>query len=71
MKINKCTKCSKSCEYDEFFDAYFCKKCNIWNEKECGDSACKFCASRPKMPSEIEENLDKIVKLSEEMGLYE
>lgn len=45
--------CTNTCEktYNETFDAYFCKTCDRWLEKNCGDKACEFCASRPDKPS--------------------
>ncbi len=43
-----CNQCVK--DYDEDFDAYFCRTCNVWLEEACKDPSCDFCASRPSTP---------------------
>lgn len=45
-------KCNYLCnfEYNEKYDAYFCRKHNEWKEKKCGDEKCSFCHDRPEKP---------------------
>lgn len=49
----KCHKCKCKASYNEKYDAYYCKDCNIWLEKKCSDSDCKYCANRPNSPKEV------------------
>lgn len=37
--------------YDERYDADYCPKCNEWLEKQCSDSDCFYCRSRPERPT--------------------
>jgi len=53
MKIMDCPKCSKECDYNEMYDSYYCKHCNLWNEDECSDPHCLYCKKRPKRPLKI------------------
>jgi hypothetical protein len=75
IKQPKCHNCNEIGKYSELFDAYFCKKCGIWLEKNCGDPKCLFCLNRPNKPSEIEMSKEEILReLTEEaqnLGLYE
>jgi len=55
-----CKECKKKLSYNEKHDAYYCKRCNIWNEKNCGFEKCCFCRDRPEKPLK-----PKVVKLNE------
>lgn len=44
-------KCKHKLKYNERFDAYYCSKCDRWQEKECDDKKCFFCVPRPERPS--------------------
>jgi len=45
-------------DYDEEFDAEFCRNCNEWVENTCTDLNCYFCKSRPLFPLfSIDENV--------------
>ncbi len=46
----KCSECNALASYSMKFDAFLCKKCNKWLEKQCGDSKCEFCSQRPAKP---------------------
>jgi len=52
----KCKKCSIKIYYkdgyNEKYDAYFCNKCDSWNEDKCRDKGCMFCSGRPEKPSQ-------------------
>lgn len=48
-------KCGKENRYNKHFDAYFCQKCDVWLELQCGDEFCEFCKDRPKKPSETDK----------------
>jgi hypothetical protein len=48
--IFSCEVCSRTKEYNEKYDAFFCSFCNEWKEKECGDPECEYCAQRPPTP---------------------
>lgn len=50
--MKKCDK-GHDRDYHEALDVYFCKECDIWLEKQCGDPNCHFCPQRPKKPSEV------------------
>ncbi|WP_397539108.1 hypothetical protein [Rummeliibacillus pycnus] len=45
-----CSKCEFNLVYNEDFDAYFCPKCNYWNEAQCSDPDCEYCPNRPEKP---------------------
>ncbi len=45
-----CDNCGNRKQYNEFFDSYFCPKCNEWNENKCDDDSCEYCIKRPKKP---------------------
>lgn len=45
-----CPNCKRKTSYNEMFDSYFCKKCNIWTSQGCGDVDCFFCKNRPEKP---------------------
>ena len=50
-KSNTCSKChNASIYYYEDYDAFFCASCNEWNEEDCSDPSCDYCASRPSKP---------------------
>jgi hypothetical protein len=46
--------CKEKRKYNNYFDSYFCKECDLWLEKTCGATeitrAC-YCAIRPEKPS--------------------
>lgn len=47
-----CPKCNSlsHCSYNEKYDAYFCRGCNVWIETTCGDPDCYYCSIRPEKP---------------------
>ncbi len=47
----KCDQPGHESEYSINFDAYFCKKCNIWLESNCMSPDCSYCIRRPKRPN--------------------
>ena len=48
-----CPICIEKGNYSDKWDAYFCKKCDIWIEPVCKDPKCHFqCWKRPDKPSE-------------------
>lgn len=50
---NRCPHCKAFKCYSEKHDAYFCKPCDIWLEKQCGDPKCRAgCGTRPAKPSD-------------------
>ena len=55
IEEQKCKKCEAERDYCEKHDAYYCGKCDIWCEKNCGDKTCGFCKDRPNKPSEVKE----------------
>ena len=40
-------------EFDDFYAAYYCKKCDFWLEDKCEDPLCLFCKQRPEKPSKV------------------
>ena len=50
IKYNKCKNCERKIFYNNKYDAYYCKSCNIWLEPKCGDKRCEFCSIRPVSP---------------------
>ncbi len=48
---NCCIHCHLPRDYNEEYDAYYCKNCNYWLEKICPDKTCDFCKDRPKYPN--------------------
>lgn len=48
-----CPHCEDSSSYNFSYEAYFCRSCDLWLEKACGDESCQFCAIRPATPSSI------------------
>jgi hypothetical protein len=58
MKIHKNFTCGHdivNLMRDKKYDAYFCKECDVWIEKQCGDDACEYCPDRPDKPSMVKE----------------
>ena len=45
-----CKRCEALLAYYEFYDAFFCPRCNDWTEKKCSDPRCDFCPDRPDQP---------------------
>ena len=35
------------------WDAYFCKVCDVWQERCCSQNACELCCGRPARPSGV------------------
>lgn len=53
MKFNiseKCPFCNNETFYNQNYDAYYCKECNVWLEPTCSDEECEFCKNRPERP---------------------
>lgn len=46
----KCEKCKEEQKYSQKYDAYYCEKCNEWQERKCSDPSCEFCVNRPEKP---------------------
>ena len=46
-----CIGCGNKPKYNEQFDAYYCKYCDVWLESKCPDINCEFCYNRPIKPS--------------------
>jgi hypothetical protein len=49
-RVPHCPRCGELGAYNWEHDAYFCVKCVIWIERECGDPDCTYCANRPPEP---------------------
>jgi hypothetical protein len=47
----KCLDCFTERQYNEHFDAHFCRDCDKWLEEKCGDEECEYCWGRPPKPS--------------------
>lgn len=45
-----CFKCGKRGKLSPKYDAYFCKRCNVWIKPRCPDRKCDFCKARPRRP---------------------
>lgn len=43
--------CGTLVDYSHPYDAEFCRSCDRWLAKNCGDRSCEFCAKRPARPS--------------------
>lgn len=48
----QCSCCNEDTFYSEKYDAYFCSKCDTWNESKCSDPDCFYCPNRPEKPSQ-------------------
>ncbi len=48
----KCLDCGNNLFLFDRFDAKCCIVCDIWTERNCGDSNCPYCSVRPSTPSE-------------------
>ena len=46
----KCTHCSTKADYNERYDAEYCRACNCWLIDKCKDEKCFFCTKRPEKP---------------------
>lgn len=44
-------------EHNEKHDAYYCSKCDIWLENQCGDDKCRYCPNRPEKPSQVKKSM--------------
>lgn len=55
MNMSLCQNCQNQLSYNERYDAHFCEKCNEWKEKNCSDSKCFYCISRPQKPMNLEK----------------
>ena len=67
QKMKKCNKCQREHSYCEKHDAYYCKDCNIWLEKNCGDKTCEYCFNRPEKPSQVKENMKNEYKRTQQI----
>jgi hypothetical protein len=45
--------------YDHDYDAYYCARCEAWNENVCRDPDCCYCAHRPDKPDVQARVLEK------------
>lgn len=43
--------CGTLVDYSHPYDAEYCRSCDRWLAKNCGDRFCEFCAKRPARPS--------------------
>ena len=43
--------CGGLVDYSHPYDAEYCRSCDRWLAKNCGDKSCEFCAKRPARPS--------------------
>ena len=49
-----CPTCGSKLVYNEYYNADFCPKCDLWLSEKCGESECGFhCAERPDRPSQV------------------
>jgi hypothetical protein len=48
-----CETCKNDFEYNERYDAYFCRTCDEWTEKKCDDDKCWYCVGRGEKPSNL------------------
>ena len=53
----QCYTCQNVSDYNEKHDAYLCKTCDIWLEKNCYEAHCTYCDGRPEYPSQVEEDV--------------
>lgn len=53
----KCSLCKAPVEYDEYWDAYFCRTCDLWVSEPCGATTHAECSHecwrRPERPSQV------------------
>jgi len=47
---DNCPECFERRIYFDYYDAYFCAKCNKWLESGCSDATCERCKNRPDKP---------------------
>lgn len=47
--------------YSEYYDTYWCCKCDKWLEPVCGDDDCTFCIDRPGKPSNSKEKCGDVI----------
>ena len=45
-----CAECNTQGVRSEKYDAYYCKRCNVWLEPRCSLCACPYCETRPDKP---------------------
>ena len=43
----KCLCSEKKVGFSPKHDAYYCRECYAWLERNCGEGTCEYCASRP------------------------
>lgn len=48
---NQRCACGTLLDYSNTHDAEFCRACDRWLAKNCGDPSCEFCGQRPARPS--------------------
>jgi len=51
--MKQCKECIGRLSYNERYDSFYCDKCNIWQEKACGDEKCWYCKDRPQRPGNM------------------
>lgn len=70
--MGKCKneKCNKDLLYNEKYDAYFCKECDVWSEDACKDPRCFYCVGRPEKPSLIPNEIDVLKKTCDELNKH-
>ena len=49
--LYNCPICNRYSDYNDEYDVYYCKVCDIWLEDKCSDPNCEFCVYRPEKPS--------------------
>jgi len=52
-RYKPCARCGGDTIRIDKWDAYACRRCNIWCEKGCTDPRCEFCAKRPESPRNV------------------
>ncbi len=50
-----CPHCTGPRVRNDRWDAYYCPRCLVWLEKQCGDPGCHMCVGRPEKPPTEEE----------------
>lgn len=51
-----CSECGASGRRSVRWDAYYCKRCNVWLERQCNDPMCYLCDGRPVTPRAAAES---------------
>jgi hypothetical protein len=48
-KTHLCHRCSTKCIRLDAYDAYACRKCDVWISTPCSDKNCSFCVELAKL----------------------